>query len=123
MVSHPALVASDKSRRSDADVSTACEMGIGCTRPCERVFAAIGVLSGGASTQFQPCRDVSYGGVLCALPALEENGLFRHLESLPVLSGYYTKLHVIVLLAHMWPYAASRRLNNSSTKRRGNWAS
>ena len=42
---------------------------------------------------------MTYGGVLCALPALAENGLFRHLETLPVLSGYYRTLHVILLLA------------------------
>jgi hypothetical protein len=93
--------ASDKSTRSDADATAGDEMGIACTRPCERVMAAIGLLPGGATTQFEFCRDVSYGGVLCALPALAENGLFRHLETLPVLSGYYTKLHVILLLAYM----------------------
>jgi transposase len=95
------VVASDKSTRSDADAAAGDEMGIACTRPCERVMAAIGLLPGGATTQFEFCRDVSYGGVLCALPALAENGLFRHLETLPVLSGYYTKLHVILLLAYM----------------------
>jgi transposase len=95
----PPVTPSDKSSRSDADAAVGDEMGIACTRPCERVLAAIGMLPGGATTQFQLCRDVSCGGVLCALPALAENGLFRHLESLPVLSGYYMKLHVIVLLA------------------------
>jgi prepilin-type processing-associated H-X9-DG protein len=39
--------------------------------------------------------------VLCALPALAENGLFAHLETLPVLSGYYMTLHLILLLAYM----------------------
>lgn len=97
----PAVAASDKSARSEADAGAAEEMGLGCTRPCERVFAAIGELPDGASTQFQSCRDVSYGGVLCALPALAENGLLGHLDSLPVLSGYYRKLHVILLLAYM----------------------
>ena len=97
----PAVVASDKSSRSDTDASAASEMGIACTRPCERVLAAIGLLPAGAATRFQLCRDVSCGGVLCALPALAENGLFRHLSSLPVLSGYYRTLHVIVLLAYM----------------------
>ena len=92
---------SDKSTRSDADAAVGEEMGIACTRPCERVLAALGLLPGGATTQFQPSRDVSYGGVLCALPALAENGLFCHLETLPVVSGYYMKLHVIVLLAYM----------------------
>ena len=99
--SEPPVVPSDKSSRSDGDAAAGDQMGIACTRPCERVMAALGLLPGGATTQFQPCRDVSYGGVLCALPALAENGLFRHLEKLPVLSGYYVKLHVILLLAYM----------------------
>ncbi len=97
----PAAVSSDKSSRSDADAVAGDEMGIACTRPCERVMAALGLLPGGATPQFQPCRDVSYGGVLCALPALAENGPFRHLETLPVLSGYYRNLHVMLLLAYM----------------------
>jgi hypothetical protein len=95
------IAPSDKSARSEADAAAGVEMGIACTRPCERVLAALGMLPGGATTQFQACRDVSYGGVLCALPALAENGLLRHLDSLPVLSGYYQKLHVILLLAYM----------------------
>jgi transposase len=95
------VAATDKSTRSDADAAAGAEMGIACTRPCERVMAALGMLPGGATTQFQRCRDVSYGGVLCALPALAENGLFRHLETLPVLSGYYMTFHVIVLLSYM----------------------
>jgi len=93
--------ASDKSSRSDVDASTALDMGIACTRPDERIFAAIGLLTEGATTRFQCSRDVTYGGVLCALPALAENGLFSHLDSLPVVEGYYTKMHVILLLAYM----------------------
>jgi transposase/cell division protein FtsB len=99
--SPPRVTPSDKSARSETDAAAGEEMGIACTRPCERVMAAIGLLPGGASTEFQSCRDVSYGGVLCALPALAENGLFCHLETLPVLSGYYTTSHVILLLANM----------------------
>ena len=95
------VVTSDKSTRSDADAEAGEEMGVACTRPTERIMAALGLLPGGAATRFETCRDVSFGGVLCALPALAENGLFSHLESLPVLSGYYMKLHVIVLLAYM----------------------
>jgi transposase len=101
VASAPLVVPSDKSSRSDNDAAAGDEMGIACTRPCERVLASLGLLPGGATTEFQSCRDVSYGGVLCALPALAENGLFRHLETLPVLSGYYVKLHVILLLAYM----------------------
>jgi transposase len=92
-------VATDKSTRSVADA--AAEMGTACTRPDERALAAFGFLDG-ASTRFETCRDVSFGGVLCALPALEANGLFQHIDDcLAKLRGYYSTLHVIVLLAHM----------------------
>jgi len=93
----PALT--DKSTRAALDA--AAEMGTACTRPDERVLAAFGFLNG-APTRFEACRDVSFGGVLCALPALAENGLFRHIhDCLAQLRGYYSTLHVIVLLAHM----------------------
>jgi transposase len=92
-------IASDKSTRAVEDA--AAEMGTACTRPDERVLAAFGFLDG-ASTRFETCRDVSFGGVLCALPALEANGLFRHIhDCLVKLRGYYSTLHVIILLAHM----------------------
>jgi len=95
-------VPNDKSTRSSQDQAAGEEMGVACTRPIERVLASLGKLPGGASTQFESCRDVSYGGVLCALPALAENGLFRHLQTtFPTLTGYYTTLHVILLLAYM----------------------
>ena len=96
------LPAIDKSTRSDQDQAAGEQMGIACTRPVERVLASLGKLPAGASTQFEPCRDLSSGGVLCALPALAENGLFRHLQStFPTLTGYYTSLHVVLLLASM----------------------
>jgi hypothetical protein len=67
----------------------------------ERVLAAIGMMQG-APTRFEDCRDVSFGGVLCALPALAANGLFDHLQKIfPSLSGYYTTLQVMTLLAYM----------------------
>jgi hypothetical protein len=89
----------DRSARAIADA--AAEMGTACTRPDERVLAAFGLLDG-APTRFESCRDVSFGGVLCALPALAENGLFRHIhDCLAQLRGYYSMLHVLVLLAYM----------------------
>jgi transposase len=95
----PTPTATDKSTRAVADA--AAEMGTACTRPDDRVLAAFGLLNG-APTRFETCRDVSFGGVLCALPALAENGLFRHIHAcLAQLRGYYSTLHVIVLLAHM----------------------
>ena len=97
-----ATTPSDKSTRSDEDRAAGDEMGIACTRPIERVLASLGRLPGGASTQFESCRDLSYGGVLCALPALIANGMFRHLQAtFPTLAGYYTTLHVILLLSYM----------------------
>jgi hypothetical protein len=94
-----APAASDKSMRTVEDATA--EMGTACTRPDERALAAFGLLDG-ATTRFETCRDVSFGGVLCALPALEANGLFRHIhDCLARLRGYYSTLHVIILLAHM----------------------
>ena len=92
-------VPTDKSTRAVLDA--AAEMGTACTRPDHRALAAFGLLDG-APTRFETCRDVPCGGVLCALPALEANGLFRHIhDCLLKLRGYYSTLHVIVLLAHM----------------------
>ena len=65
------------------------------------VAAALGLLDG-APTEFQTCRDVSFGGVLCALPALTQNGLFDHLdECFSSLGGYYTTTQVVSVLALM----------------------
>ncbi len=95
----PPPTATDKSTRAVLDAGA--DMGTACTRPDQRVLAAFGLLDG-APTRFETCRDVSFGGVLCALPALAANGLFRHIhDCLLKLRGYYSTLHVIVLLAHM----------------------
>jgi transposase len=94
--------ASDKSQRGFQDAAAADGLGMACTRVLERVWAAIGLLPGGAPTRYEACRDVTFGGVLCALPALEQNGLFRHLDRcfLP-LGGYYTTLQMFSLLGFM----------------------
>jgi len=93
---------SNKSERSTEDAAAAEEMGTACTRSLERVCAAVGLLPEGAPTRFESCCDVSFGGVLCALPALAQNGLFKHLaQCFTPLGGYYTTLQVITLLAWM----------------------
>ena len=93
---------SDKSQRTREDAAAGNEMGVACTRTLDRVQATLGLLPGGAPTQFEHCRDVSFGGVLCALPALAQNGLFEHIEEFfPTLGGYYTTLQVVTLLAMM----------------------
>jgi transposase len=112
--------ATDKSTRAVVDATAV--MGTACTRPDERVLAAFGFLNG-ASTRFETCRDVSFGGALCALPALAENGLFRHIDAcLRQLRGYYSTLHVLVLLA-TWRSVASRPSSSCSTNPRASSAS
>ena len=92
--------ASDKSTRSFEDAKA--QMGVGCTRPLERITAALGLLPAGAPTRFESCRDVSFGGVLCALPALVACGLFNHInECFKTLRGYYTGLQVLLVVAYM----------------------
>ncbi len=93
---------SDKSQRGVRDAAAAEGLGVACTRVVERVSAAMGLLPGGAPMEYENCRDVTFGGVLCALPALEQNGLFRHLDRcFPTLPGYYTTLQVFTLLGFM----------------------
>lgn len=93
--------APDKSARSVEDAEAAAGMGTACTRIAERVLASLGKFHG-APTRFQPCRDVSCGGVLCALPALLANGLLAKTETfLGRVRGYYTMTHVVMLLSFM----------------------
>jgi len=92
----------DKSSRSVVAAKSAEGMGVSCTRLLERITAAIGLLPGGATTKFEPNRDVSYGGVLCALPALLANGLLNKAEELlGKVNGYYTMVQILILLASM----------------------
>ncbi len=76
-------------------------MGTACTRIDEQVDAVFG-FGDGAVTRFEPCVDVPKGGVLCALPALLENGLLCGAEAmLGEVGGYYRTLHILLLLAFM----------------------
>lgn len=90
-----------KSERGLLDARAAEGMGTACTRADERMAAALGVIKS-AVTRFERCRDVDLGGVLAGLPALCGNGLLsglaRHL-SLP--NGFYSALHILVLLGFM----------------------
>ena len=97
----PAPEAADKSARSVRDALAAEGMGTACTRVGERVMAALGNLSG-APVRFDACRDVPFGGVLCALPALITNGLIAGAEKhLNRLKGYYSTVHVLMLMGFM----------------------
>ena len=91
----------DKSERSLQDMEAAEGLGTACTRSGERILAALGALNG-ATTQFEHCRSVPYGGVLCALGALLANGLLGpSKELLGKVKGYYTSAHILLLLAFM----------------------
>jgi hypothetical protein len=101
LVNRPRPAAVDKSARSVQDAAAAAGMGTACTRIAERVLASLGRLHG-ASARFEPCRDVSFGGVLCALPALLTNGLLsKAAVFLGAVRGYYTMAHVLLLLGFM----------------------
>ncbi len=76
-------------------------MGVATTDSDLRILAAIGKIDE-APSEFLPCDDVSYGGVLLALPSLLSNGLFRYASrffKLP--AGYYSVGHIFSILAFM----------------------
>lgn len=77
-------------------------MGVATTNVLDRVMASVGLLPGGVEVRFEPCTDVSRGGVLLALPALLGCGLLRHSAKyfhLP--EGYYTLANIFLLLGLM----------------------
>ena len=91
----------NKSSRDQQDALAAEGLGTACTRVGERVLAAVGECQG-AATEFETCLDVPHGGVLCALPALLNNGLLQGVDSLlGSVKGYYTQLQILLLLAFM----------------------
>jgi hypothetical protein len=92
---------SDKSTRSVQDAAAAQGMGTACHRTQERMLAAVGK-GEAAAIRFEACRDVPYAGVLLGLPALLQNGLLEGVDQLlNRLRGYYSALHVLILLGLM----------------------
>jgi hypothetical protein len=76
-------------------------MGYAATRTEQRVAASIGQ-SGSASIEFEAAQDISYGGVLLALPALLAMGLLGSgLQMYELPSGYYGLRSIFLLLALM----------------------
>ena len=79
--------ASSKAERSREDAE--CELGTACSRPAERLLAAMGVMEH-AESRYERCDDVAYGGVLAGLPALAANGLFHRIQEFYRLpKGFY----------------------------------
>jgi transposase len=90
-----------KSSRNVVDSKAVEGMGTACTHVAERVLASIGKCIG-AVVNFEICLDVPKGGVLCALPALLENGLLTGVEQLlGKIRGYYTMSQILLMLAFM----------------------
>jgi hypothetical protein len=92
---------SSKSERSREDAAAASGLGVGTTDSGTRVLAAMGMIDQ-APSEFLHCQDVSFGGVLFALPALLACGLLRHgsrFFTLP--AGFYSLTHILTLLAFM----------------------
>ena len=93
--------ATDKSERSIQDSKVAESFGVACTRQEERALAAIGLMKI-AESRFEHCNDVTNAGVLIALPALVENGLYYEIDKcFTEFNGYYSVTHIITLLAFM----------------------
>ena len=93
--------ASSKSERSRLDAQAASGIGVACTRADERIDAALG-LATCATTRFERVIDVPMAGLLTGLPALCANGLLSGIDkhlSLP--KGYYSALHILLLLGFM----------------------
>lgn len=97
----PSVVSgSTSSERTLLDSEAA--MGVACTNALERVLTSVGKC-GPAESRFENALDVANGGVLCALPALEANGLFCNINNyfrLP--RGYYDLTHIVCLLSFMY---------------------
>ncbi len=90
-----------RSDRSLEDAKASEGMGVACTREGERILAALGKVNG-CESRFEESLDVNLGGVLCLLPALLENGLLCGIkEFLGNFKGFYTQIHILLLLSYM----------------------
>lgn len=97
----PAEDVTTKSQRGRVDAQASEGMGTACTRANERMGAALGLIKN-ASTHFERCLDVQFGGLLSGLPALCSNGLLSGLDrhhTLP--KGFYSAMHILILLGFM----------------------
>lgn len=76
-------------------------MGVATTNAELRLLAAIGEVDE-VPSHFKPCDDVSFGGVLLALPAFLSCGLLKYASRFFTLpSGYYGLDHIFITLAFM----------------------
>ena len=99
--STPCAAGTDKTHRNIEDALAGEGLGTGCTRSGERMLASLGLIEE-ATTRFEHARHVPFGGVICALGALLENGLLDSVsDQLGKIKGYYGVSHILLLLAFM----------------------
>jgi len=111
--------ASDASQRAARDAQA--DMGMACTNVVERVLAAMGQLSG-APIRFEASRDVPYGGVLTALPALMVNGLLSHLKDcFGHFQAKYYSLYVVVLVLACMALCRLKHIERLRYESPGEW--
>ena len=88
--------ATTKSERSIAD--SAPETGIACTNTVDRTMAALGRLYG-VESHFKSSLDVKGGGMLLAIPFLDDNSAFDGIyEYFVQPKGYYSLIHIFLYL-------------------------
>lgn len=93
--------ASGRPERTQADMNASSLLGMACVRVEERT---INLMMGlGAASRFESGQAIEHGGVLAAIPALVEEGLFRHRASMAAAfeKCYYQLTHLLLLLAFM----------------------
>ncbi len=86
-----------KSMRSQIDSEQ--PMGKACVNTLDRVLASRGF--GPVLPEFKSCTDVSFAGVLLALPSLLVNGLLRYSDDFAPNKGYYSIADVFLSLAFL----------------------
>ena len=92
---------STKGERSQIDASAADGIGTACTRADERIAATMGLVQSAVS-RFEPCADVSMGGLLVGLPSLCSNGLLSGIDKyLKLPKGFYSCVHILLTLGFM----------------------
>jgi hypothetical protein len=80
-------------------LDNATGMGKSCTNELSRVLASCSGIP--AEPAFGNHIDLSYGGLLLAVPSLIACGLLRHISRFECVSGYYTATQVFISLAFL----------------------
>lgn len=75
-------------------------MGKSCVNTVGRFFSSQTGIP--CSSEFKSCIDVSYGGILLALPSLLVNNLLKYIDRFKPDTGYYSITHIFLSLAFLF---------------------